>query len=140
MKAFLDVNIFIDVLEKRRGWKASIAVLQLVRSGELEGYISALTPPIIYFLRARYSEDVRAREDTKKIVKGFKIVPLTDEIISASFEEKRIGDFEDSIQFHSACSILGKGVLITRNIRDFQSVRDAITIMTPEEFLAEWKK
>ncbi|AGK61297.1 putative nucleic-acid-binding protein, contains PIN domain [Archaeoglobus sulfaticallidus PM70-1] len=135
MSAFFDVNVFMDVLERRRGWKASLAVVQLVRNGKIEGYVSALTPPIIYFLRARYTDENRAREDARRILREFRIVPLTEEIILNSYEESRIDDFEDCIQFHSALSTAE--VLITRNIKDFEAVKDEIAVMTPEEFLTE---
>ncbi len=135
MRVFLDVNIFMDVLERRKGWKASLAAIQLVRNGETEGYVSALSPPIIYFLRARYADEKRAREDTRRALREFRIVPLTEEIILKSYEESRIDDFEDCIQFHSALNTAD--VFITRNIRDFTAVMNEIAVMIPEEFLKE---
>ncbi len=137
MRVSLDVNIFMDVLERRKGWKASLAVIQLVRNGKIQGYVSALTPPIIYFLRARYTAENMAREDTKRILRGFRIIPLTEEIILKSYEESRIDDFEDCIQFHSA--LHNADFFITRNIRDFEAVKDEIAVMTPEEFMEERK-
>jgi len=80
------LNIFMDVLERRKGWKASLAVIQLVRNGKIQVYISALTSPIIYFLRARYTDEDMARENTKRILRGF-IIPLTEEILLKSYEE-----------------------------------------------------
>ncbi|MEM2144271.1 MAG: hypothetical protein QW279_02845 [Candidatus Jordarchaeaceae archaeon] len=65
MKVFLDVNIFVDVLERRAGWKASLTIVQLVRAGRIEGYISSLTPPVLYFLRAR----VPAKRKQRRILK-----------------------------------------------------------------------
>ncbi|MBE8540211.1 PIN domain-containing protein [Geoglobus acetivorans] len=135
MKVFIDVNVFMDVLERRRGWKASLAVIQLVRNGKIEGYVSALTPPIIYFLRARYTDEDRARGDARRVLREFRIVPLTEEIVLKSYEESRIDDFEDCIQFYSA--LHNAEVFITRNIRDFEAVRDEMAVMTPEEFMKE---
>ncbi|MCD6493880.1 MAG: PIN domain-containing protein [Archaeoglobaceae archaeon] len=137
MNVFVDVNIFMDVLEKRGGWKASLALIQLIRIGKLNGHISALTPAIIYFLRVRFFGDEKAREDTKKMVSGFSIVPLTEEILENSFKERRIKDFEDAIQFHSAK--ISSQVLITRNKRDFISVTDEMRVLTPEEFFSEYR-
>ncbi|WXG39258.1 MAG: PIN domain-containing protein [Candidatus Freyarchaeum deiterrae] len=137
MKVFLDVNIFVDVLERRDGWKASIAMVRLVRAGRAEGYISALTPPILYFLRARISSEEEAKKDAKKIIEGFQIVPLSEEIVSRSFDEKRMRDFEDSIQFYSAKP--SYEVLVTRNKRDFRTVENEIEVLTPEEFLEKYK-
>ncbi|MEX2750306.1 MAG: type II toxin-antitoxin system VapC family toxin [Candidatus Freyarchaeota archaeon] len=137
MKTFLDVNVFVDVLERREGWKASIAMVRLVRAGRIQGYISALTPPILYFLRARISSEEEAKEDAKRVIEGFRIVPLSEEIISLSFDEKRMGDFEDSIQFYSAKP--SSEVLVTRNKKDFRAVENEIEVLTPEEFLEKYK-
>jgi len=60
------------------------------------------------------------------------VVSLTEEILSNSFKEERIDDFEDAIQFHSA---KGCDVFVTRNKRDYEGVRDQIEILTPEEFI-----
>nr|MDO8082685.1 hypothetical protein [Candidatus Freyarchaeota archaeon] len=74
MKVFLDVNVFVDVLKRRNGWKAPIAMMWLARAGMTEGYISALTPPILYFLRARISSEEEAKKDAKKIIEGFRFL------------------------------------------------------------------
>jgi hypothetical protein len=49
LKIFIDVNIFIDVMTKRRGWAESLRVLNLARtSEEIDGSTSALTLPLLY--------------------------------------------------------------------------------------------
>jgi predicted nucleic acid-binding protein len=136
-EGFLDVNVFVDVLERRAGWKFSLIMVHLVRAGKIEGYISALTPPILYFLRARISSEEEAKEDAKKIIVGFRIVALSEELILRSFDEKRIRNFEDSKQFYSAK--LSSEVLVTRNKRDFREVENEIEVLTPEEFLEKYK-
>jgi predicted nucleic acid-binding protein len=65
MKALLDVNIFVDVFERRNGWTRSMKILSTVKSGDIEGFISILTIPILYFLRSRYIQEFQAREDIK---------------------------------------------------------------------------
>ncbi len=133
----MDVNVFVDMLKRRDGWEASIAMVRLARAGRIEGYISALTPPILYFLRARISSEEEAKKDARKIIEGFRIVPLSEEIISRSFDEKRMRDFEDSIQFYSAKP--SSEVLVTRNKRDFRAVENEVEVLTPEEFLKKYK-
>jgi len=87
-------------------------------------------------LRRRITSEERAKEETLDLTKGFKIIGLTSEIMKAAFNEDRIEDFEDAIQFHSA-----KGrvkVFITRNKRDYEGVKDEIDVLTPEEFLDKY--
>ncbi len=138
MKIYLDVNIFIDVQRKRRGWEDSFMVIKSVMDGRCEGYISALTPVIIYFLRRKIFPEDQARKETLDLTKGFKIISLTDEILAKAFEEKRIDGLEDSIQFHSAKGYAD--TFITRNKSDYRMVFEEIEVLSPEEFLREYLK
>lgn len=137
MKLFVDVNVFIDIQRKRDGWKESFIVVKSVMEGENEGYISALTPTIIYFLRRQITSEKRARQETLDAIEGFNIVNLTSELINMALKEKRIEDFEDAIQFHSAKNIAK--TFVTRNKRDYKNVKDEIQVLTPEEFTEKYK-
>ena len=133
MKLFVDVNLFIDILEKRKGWEESFFIIRDVVEGKNEGYISALTPAIIYFLRRRSFSEQQAREDVKDSIEGLNIVDLTMEVIELAINEVKIKDFEDALQYHSAR--LTTKVFVTRNKRHFEKVKDGIEVLTPEEFI-----
>jgi len=133
MRILVDINIFIDVQRRRRNWNASYSVLKTVIDGKNEGFISALTPAIIYFLRREITPEGQARQETLDAIDGFRIVDLTESLIQAAFGEKRVEDVEDAIQFHSAKQ--SSSLLITRNKKDFQRVAQDIKVLTPEEFL-----
>lgn len=81
-KIFVAVNNFMDVLKKREHWMASYRVLIAVRNQEVVGYISALTLPILYFLRREVVDDKQARRDIKTVTKGFKVATLGEGILS----------------------------------------------------------
>ena len=135
MKIFLDTNIFIDIQRKRKGWESSFAIIKRVMDGENEGYISALTPVIIYFLRRRITSEEKARKETRDLIEGFKIIGLDEDILEKAFQEERINDFEDAIKFHYAKDRVD--AFITRNKSDYLKVAEEIDIFTPEEFLKE---
>jgi hypothetical protein len=89
VKILVDVNVFIDVLTKRANWEGSLRVLNLVRtSPEVEGWVAALTVPLLYFFRLRVVEEKQARADAQAAVKGFSLVPLTQEIINSPYAVK----------------------------------------------------
>jgi len=122
----VDVNIFEDVIRKREGWIGSSEVSTKVRNKEIKGHISALTPPIIYFLRIKDNfTDEDAREEMDKITQDFEIISLTPDIIREAKNDTNFDDFEDAIQFHSA-SKEGVEVIVTRNKRDFSNVQDKV--------------
>jgi predicted nucleic acid-binding protein len=132
LKIFIDVNVFIDVMTKRSGWTESLRVLNLARrSQEVESSTSALTLPLLYFFRRRVVDETTARADAQAILKGLRLVALSQTIL-----EQALGsagpDFEDNIQLASAESISANH-LITRNKKDFDTSRT--TVLTPEEWL-----
>lgn len=90
MWIFVDVNIFFDVQRRRGNWNVSYSVLKSVVDGKNQGFISALTPAIIYFLRREVTTEDKAREDTLDVIAGFNIVDLTDSLIHTAFEEERL--------------------------------------------------
>ena len=133
MKILVDVNVFIDVMTKRANWEGSLRILNLVRrSLEVEGWTSALTVPLLYFFRLRVADERQARADAQASVRGFRLVPLNEELISNALTSA-LPDFEDNIQLASAEAISADHV-ITRNKKHFQPVQ--ISILTPEEYLA----
>jgi predicted nucleic acid-binding protein len=127
----------MDVFERRVGWTNSLQIILEVKNKKSKGFISSLTVPIIYFLRARFVEEKQTRRDIKELIEGFEIISLSQNILLESFESE-IEDFEDAIQFNSATSA-GCKIIITRNIDDFEIVKDKIDILTPEEFLRKYK-
>ena len=129
----VDVNIFVDVLSGRDGFENSIKVIDFVRTGKLQGCISALTIPILWFLLQKWKDSLTAKEDVKNITNNFRIISLDNNILQNSLKNK-MEDFEDAIQFCSALE--GKcDTIITRNKKDFRS-HDNLDILTPEEFLS----
>jgi predicted nucleic acid-binding protein len=127
----VDVNIFEDVFRRRKGFLESERILELVRSGTCEGYISSATVLIIYFLRKRGRTDVEAREIARKIIKKFQIMPLNSEIIENSFNSN-MPEFEDNIQFYSAMSA-NVEYLVTRNKKHYKA--NELEIVNPDELL-----
>jgi len=133
MKVLVDVNVFLDVLTRRRDWVSSLQVLHLLRHvPALDGWTSALTVPVLYFFRRRVFSEAQARADAQTAIRGLQLVPLTPAILdtAASFS---LPDFEDNIQLASAQTIQAD-YLITRNLKDFQPA--PLSVLTPEAWLA----
>lgn len=129
----MDANIFVDVQRQRRNWNESYAVLKTVIDGENEGLVSALTPVIMYFLKREITSETQAGQDTLDAIEGFRIVELTASLIERALHEKRVEDFEDATQFHSAKQ--SDSIIITCNKKCFQRIAKEIHLLTPEEFL-----
>jgi hypothetical protein len=52
VKVLIDVNVFEDVFRQRDGWQASAGILSAISKGQVVGFVSALTPPLLYFFRS----------------------------------------------------------------------------------------
>ncbi len=129
----VDVNVFIDVLEKRAHWENSLAVIVEIESGRLHGFISASTILILYFRRSRIKGDRIARKEIQDILRSFGIVSLDGAILRKSLSDARFDDVEDAIQFLSALNVAE--AIITRNKVDFRKADDRLAVLTPEEFI-----
>lgn len=131
---FVDVNIFVDVSEKRQGWNNSFEVMAGVRKEKYRGYISALTVPILYFRRIRVEPDREARNNVWKFIEGYSIIDLDQSILEQAKQDTKFRDYEDAIQYYSAKTKCD--VIVTRNKKDFP--HKDIKIMNPEDFLGSY--
>lgn len=133
-KAFVDANVFLDVLQIRKNWESSLKLVNSVRERKVNGYVSTLTVAILYFLCRRDGlSDNQSRRDVGDSISGFEILGLDGKHVMAALADKGFNDFEDALQFYSAKEIAS--VIITRNKRDFSSASGDVEILTPEEFL-----
>jgi len=133
----IDINVLEDVVRYRRGWKGSSVLLGAVESGDVNGSVSAWTVAVVYYFRRRAGvSDWEARQRTKRLIRdgNIKVLSLSSEIVNLALTDRRFPGFEDAIQFHTA-KLNNVDAIITRNVKHFQSVKDEIAILTPEEFL-----
>ena len=130
-KALVDVNVFQDVITKRKGWEESQKVLKLFEGDDYEGWISSLTRPIIYFLSVKRIKEAAARELVVDMTRQFAEIPLRY-VINRKALENKLPEYEDNIQFESACRF-HLDAIITRNIKHYK--QEDMAIYTPDEFL-----
>jgi len=133
MKVLVDVNVFLDVLTRRRDWVSSLQVLHLLRHvPALDGWTSALTVPVLYFFRRRVFSEAQARADAQTAIRGLQLVPLTSALLDTA-AACSLPDFEDNIQLASAQAITAE-YLITRNTKHFEPA--PLPVLTPDAWVA----
>jgi predicted nucleic acid-binding protein len=130
---FLDINIILDIFLKREPfYSASAQVFSLVENKQLEGYLSALSYPTLFYLLRKE----KGGDETLKILKKVRIVlktaPVIEKIIDSALSSN-FRDFEDAIQYYAAAEVKSE-YLITRNKKDYPA--KLLKIVTAEEFLA----
>lgn len=132
MRIFIDTNILLDVLTEREPfYKNSAVIWSLVEKGFVKGYISAISINNIYYITRKLKGKSGAEQIVDKVLKDFKIISLTYEILklSRTIDKK---DFEDVIQYFSALQ-KGCDYIITRNKKDFP--QKEIEVIEPADFI-----
>ena len=132
MKALIDGNIILDVLQKREPHvDSSSKIWKLCETDQVEGFISALTfADLVYVMRKELTPD-RIHEVLKQLELIFRFTDLSVSDMTYAAEMKW-NDYEDAVQSATAKRVHAD-CIITRNIRDY--LQSAVPAYTPAEFL-----
>ena len=132
MKALIDGNIILDVLQRREPHiEASSKIWKLCETDQVEGFISALTfADLVYVMRKELTPD-RIQEVQKKMALIFRFTDLSVADLTEAAEMKW-NDYEDAVQSATAKRVHAD-CIITRNIRDY--LQSTVPAYTPAEFL-----
>ena len=116
MKALIDGNIILDVLQRREPHvEASSKIWKLCETDQVEGFISALTfADLVYVMRKELTPD-RIHEVLKKLTLIFHFTDLSVADMTEAAEMKW-NDYEDAVQTATARRIHAD-CIITRNIQ-----------------------
>ena len=133
MRVFIDTNVLLDVLAKRKLFYENAAqIWNLAESGKIEALISVISFNNIYYVVRRVSDRKTAEQALQLMRNVFVAVPLTVQILSQAMDAG-FSDFEEAIQFHSAVHA-GAARIITRDVDHFP-IAD-IPAISPAAFLA----
>lgn len=132
MKVFLDTNVIIDFSANRTPfWEAAARVIDMGYRGEISLVISSLTfVNVAYILRKVFPSELVIRK-MEQLARLCEISPI-DEIIIKEAVKRREKDFEDCVQFLSACQ-LQADIILTRDLTGFNNF--PIIVQTPDDFL-----
>lgn len=132
-KVFFDINVILDVFQKRMShYTSSAQILSLCETRKIQGFISSASFGILFYLLQKEVKKQKAIEALKDLKMILKIAPLDEKILDNALQS-HFSDFEDAIQYYSAISQKVECIL-TRNKKDFKPSQ--IQVLTPEEFLA----
>jgi predicted nucleic acid-binding protein len=131
-RLLLDVNVVLDVLDRKPFADVASAVWAAVEQGEAEGCLSAHAVTTLHYLNAKAAGPRTARETTDAILSVFDVAPVDRAVLNIALG---LGwaDFEDAVMA-AAARRAGCDALVTRNPRDFR--RSPVRILTPSEALA----
>lgn len=130
---FFDINVILDIFLKREPfYAASAQVFSLVEKKQFNGFLSAVSYPILFYLLKGEKERDEAINILKKVRVVLKTAPVIERVVDSALNSG-FRDFEDAIQYYAALEVKS-GYFITRNKKDYPT--DLSRILTPNEFLA----
>ncbi|MFH0924790.1 MAG: PIN domain-containing protein [bacterium] len=132
MNVLLDINIILDVLQKRGDYYIDSArVMSLCANNVINGYLSSISFGTIHYILSKSIGKNKSLTYLKKI-RAFTLVALVDtEAIDLALTSN-LADLEDALQYYSAIRS-GINYIITRNKKDFP--KSELSVVTPREFL-----
>ncbi|MCA1743131.1 MAG: PIN domain-containing protein [Desulfonatronovibrio sp.] len=135
MKVVVDLNVLLDVVQKRdKFYFSSAVVLEAVVEKKVHGFIPAHLITTLYYLTARHSSKENADLLIQWILTHCEIgAESRQEFLTAI--QLDFPDFEDAVVAGVAKSHQCE-FIITRNIKDFKN--SPVQAMTPEEFIVQF--
>jgi predicted nucleic acid-binding protein len=132
MKLMIDLNLLLDVFQKRQPhYNASAQVLDFALKNNC-GCVAAHAITTLHYLVTRYAGRQQANELTDWLLKNFTIAPV-DQSTFLRARTLYFADFEDAV----VCACAEQQhcqYIVTRNNKDF--INASIAVTTPTEFLA----
>jgi predicted nucleic acid-binding protein len=133
MHVLVDLNLVLDVLEKRQPHLVnSAAVWKAVETGQVQGFLAAHTITTLFYLTTRQVGWQMATFSLVQVLKVFAIAAVDENVIGQALS---LGwkDFEDAEQMTAALNA-NLDYVITRNPKDFET--QPIPVLEPAVFLA----
>lgn len=147
MKVFLDTNIFMEYVSRRKQYEVVRDIFDAIEDKRISAVISVGGLYTTAYLLTRMLKDMNIHrpEQTERLRMGLnglmRLATVTDcnhEHMAEAVNDERFIDIEDSFQYH--CAMHSQcDVLITINLKDYKNVITAgMPVLTPDEFVARY--
>ncbi len=132
MKVMLDLNVLLDVAQRREPfYAASAGVLSRAVEGSDVACLASHSLTTLHYIVAKYAGRERGDSLVDWALAHLEIVPQ-DRVQFVRARSLRFADFEDAA-LASAAEAAGCEVIVTRNLADFAAL--PVPAVTPEEHL-----
>lgn len=135
MKVTVDINVLLDVFQKREPhYAASARILAMVQQGEMTGVFPAHGFTTLYYLVRKHASRPDAESAMDQVLEHYEVGNLD----SAGWSRARslpMPDFEDAVVAVVA-EKSASDFIITRNTGDF--IHSPVPAITPSEYLSQF--
>ncbi len=134
MKVTLDINVLLDVFQKREPhYAASAQVVGMVTAGTLVGVCPAHGLTTLYYLVRKHASKPDAEEAMDQVLRHFQIGNL-EAVDWQCARRLPFADFEDAV-VATVARATASAFIITRNVEDFAG--SPVPAITPVDFLSQ---
>lgn len=138
MRAILDTNVVVDVLQRREPWFQDGAVIfRAIANKQVNGYLTAKQiADLHFFSRKQFKGDENVDAKARQVIR--KLLALFETIDTLAIDCQNAlginnGDYEDAILIESAARA-GVDCIVTRNPAHFNV--SSVQVYSPDEFIA----
>jgi predicted nucleic acid-binding protein len=133
VRALLDANVVLDVLQRREPWFGdSAAVVAAAERGRFEGLLAAHTATTIFYLMARHVSHDAARVQVFELLRFLQVAPVDQAVLTQALALP-YADLEDGVQMAAAAQA-GADYVVTRDRALYAA--GPLPALTPGEMLA----
>ena len=137
MRAIIDTNVIVDVLQKRQPWfEAGSKIFIAIANRQIAGCITAKQAADIHFFsRKQFKGQDNVDEKARQVLSGlFSLFEVIDTLAVDCQDAMGIGnnDYEDAVMIASA-QRAGVDCIVTRDPKHYSS--SSVKVYSPEQFL-----
>ena len=131
IRLFIDSDIILDVLARRKEYESASLLLKLVDKKEIIAGTSPIVVANVHYILSKYTTARKSKQALKILQKTLIIYTVDQKIIEEALDLD-FKDFEDGIQFLAAREAQ-VDFIITRNKSDYN--KSTIPVMDAREFI-----
>jgi predicted nucleic acid-binding protein len=133
MRVLFDTDVLLDLFLDRAGFaENAVALWDVNRQGQIEGYISSITPINLFYIDRKLKGAELARQAVERLLTAFQVCSADRALLQVALTLP-LADYEDAVQL--ACALTHHfDAVITRNIEDYRN--SPLPVLTPVEMLA----
>jgi predicted nucleic acid-binding protein len=133
LKVLIDLNIILDVLQKRQPfYDSSARLLAAAETGKLEGWLAANSITTLFYLIVKAQSPQQAKVVITDLLQFLSVAQVNQTTLEQALNLP-YGDFEDAVQMMAAVQS-GSQYLVTRNPQDYKE--GPLSVLQPAELLS----
>lgn len=133
LKVLIDLNIILDVLQKRQPfYDSSAQLLAAAETGKLEGWLAAHSITTLFYLIAKARSPQQAKVVITDLLQFLSVAQVNQTTLEQALNLP-YADFEDAMQMMAAVQS-GSQYLVTRNPQDYKE--GPLIALQPAELLS----